>query len=91
VYIKNAFLTHIYLNTIDANNSVDDKTTFEKDGITYERFQWQKTEYFSSQRQVTAYGLNAEGFTILLMMHDSYISQPGDYITAYWDIIRVLP
>ena len=85
VYIKNVFLTQVYLN------SIDDKTTFVQDGKTHERFQWQKTEYFSSQRQVTAYGLNAEGFTILLMMHDSYISQPGDYITAYWDIIRVLP
>jgi len=51
VYIKNLYLTHQYLDAID------DKTTFVEDGITYERFQWEKTEYFTSQKQLTAYGL----------------------------------
>jgi len=85
VYIKNLYLTHQYLDAID------DKTTFVEDGITYERFQWEKTEYFTSQKQLTAYGLMSKGFAILLMMHDSYISQPGDSITVFWDIIRVQP
>jgi len=84
VYIKNLYLTHQYLNAID------DKTTFVEEGITYERFQWQKTEYFNSQKQITAYGLMSEGIAILLMMHEPYISQPGDSVTVYWDIIRTV-
>ena len=87
VYIKNSYLTHTFLDAVDDNN----KIIFEEDGITYERFQFKNTEYFSSQRQITAYALHVEDVPVLLMMHDSYISQPGDSVTTYWDIIRVQP
>jgi len=83
VYIRNLYLTHEFLD------SIENKTTFVKDGKTFERFQWQKNEYFNSQKQITAYGLMYKDMSVLLLMHDSYISQPGDVVTVSWDIIRV--
>jgi len=83
VYIRNLYLTHEYLD------SIENKTTFVKDGIPYERIQWQKTENFNTQKQITAYGLMYKDMAVLLVMHDSYTSQPGDVFTVSWDIIRV--
>jgi len=83
VYIRSLYLTHEFLD------SIDNKTIFVKDGITYERIQWEKTENFKSQKQITAYGLRYKDMNVLLLMHDSYISQPGDTVTISWDIIRV--
>jgi len=78
-------LTHQFLD------SVDNKITFVKDGKTYERIQWQKTEYFDDVYQPNIYALMYNGYATVMMYHGPYLSEPGDLITVYWDIIRIQP
>ncbi len=78
-------LTHQFLD------SVDNKITFVQDDKTYERIQWQKTEYFYGMHQPNIYALMYNGYATLLMYHGPYFSEPGDTITVYWDIIRIQP
>ena len=78
-------LTHQFLD------SVDNKITFVKDGITHERIQWQKTEYFDGMYQPNIYALMLSGLPALMMVHGPYFSEPGDTITVIWDIIRIPP
>jgi len=78
-------LTHFFLD------AVDNKITFVKDGITYERIQWQKTEHFDGMYQANVYALMIRGFPALWMVHGPYFSEPGDTITIFWDIIRIPP
>ena len=85
VYIRNLYLTHEFLD------SVDNKTTVIRDGKTYEQIQFQKTEYFNSVGQKTAYQLHYKNFVVLLFMHDAYIASPGDEQTISWKIVRTPP
>jgi len=78
-------LTHEFLD------SVDNKIIFEKDGKTYERIQWQKTEYFDGMYQPNIYALMYKGYATVMMYHGPYFSEPGDTITVYWDITRIQP
>ena len=76
-------LTHQFLD------SVDNKITFVEDGKTYERIQWQKTEYFDGMYQPNIYTLMYKGYAPVMMYHGPYFSEPGDTITVSWDIIRI--
>ncbi len=78
-------LTHQFLD------SVDNKISFVKDGKTYERIQWQKTEYFDGTYQLNIYALMYNGYSTLFMYHGTYFSEPGDTITVSWYIIRIQP
>jgi len=78
-------LTHEFLD------SVDNKISFVQDGKTYERIQWQKTEYFDDVYQPNIYALMYNGYATIMMYHGPYLSERGDSITVYWDIIRILP
>ena len=83
VIIHSLDLTHQFLD------SVDNKITFVEDGKTYERIQWQKTEYFDGMYQPNIYALMYNGYSTLFMYHGPYFSEPGDTITVSWDIIRI--
>jgi len=85
VYIRNLYLTHEFLD------SIDNKSTVIRDGKTYEQIQFQKTEYFNSVGQKTAYQLFYKNMAVLLLMHDAYIASPGDELTISWKIVRTLP
>jgi len=85
VYIRNLYLTHEFLD------SVDNKITVIRDGKTYEQIQFQKTEYFRSVGQITAYQLIYKNIAVLMLMHDAYLVQPGDELTVSWKIVRTPP
>ncbi len=85
VYIRNLYLTHEFLD------SVDNKITVIRDGKTYEQIQFQKTGYFTSVGQKTAYQLHYKNIAVLLLMHDAYIASPGDELTISWKIVRIPP
>jgi len=75
--------THQFLDAID------NKIRFEQDGRILERIQWQKTEYFDYIAQPNIYALIEQTGIDILMYHGPYLTEPGDSLTIYWDIIRV--
>jgi len=89
-YFKTDYARILYLDlTHQFLDSVDNKITFVQDGKTYERIQWQKTEYFDDVYQPNIYALMYNGYATVMMYHGPYLSEPGDSITVYWDIIRI--
>jgi len=83
-------INHLKLNEFLDN--INNKKYLIKDGKAYEIIQWQgqieklKKHAYS---QYDLWKLGQDGFEkILTVRHNSYQTQDGDIVTAYWTIVR---
>jgi len=81
------------LNIFLDNTKLTHKEFFTKDGIKYEKQQWESgSETYDKKRVITQISIlditDKESVLLLQMRYDSAQIQPGDTVRNFWTIIR---
>ena len=82
-YLRNIPLIH---EMLDSKENVE---VFTKDGIQYEKIQWQiVTHSTASGEQKAGYSVGWGGYGVLWARYNGILSGEGDTLTAHWTIVR---
>ena len=84
-----------YINDLSGLHKLLDtkeKSIIQKDGKKLEQFQFQPLYYFHKYNsvQITSEPLYFNNHPVLSPRHDGIVMKPGDTITVYWKILRVV-
>ncbi len=85
IYLNNVYLLHQFLD------AQEKKTIINKDGNSYEQIEFDYQHISrNSGLQMASYSLSWEGFSVLTIKFDGYISEIGDTFEISWKILRTV-
>jgi len=81
IWVVDSKLTHEYLDT------KENKSIISKDGRNLEVITWEQSESYKGGELETAFGVYKERLALAVFV-SGYLTEPGDYSTVSWKVVR---